>query len=373
MFNSAAISTGGGSRENSAMKICPKCRQKSDSEQCPSCHLVFTEYEQEKMRKTGEVYQLISAGELLKAKETAEKLSSDFPDSRTDFILLVSNINRDINIEGKYRQARELFEQGEHEQAALLLRNIKAFDPALEEKVIALRQKAKQQGRYSERFKKAVDLYEKKWYGEARKAFLKLRKLHQDDENITKYIERIDRIRKSLFDEVVESLGENSFQLAQERFSKLLAIFPDAEEEYAAINKTLNHKKEINSQILDAAEAARKKGRLLEAKVMYTYLYWQNHELHPQLRPYIREIGDDALVSLAECTQYNLLDLNETGLQVQENGLLQKVVTEREITDKRYTGEKYIPLAPVNICTEPLADPLSELVNIDGLEIADFG
>ena len=354
------------------MKICPKCRQKTDAEQCPSCKLIFADYEKEKMRKTGEVYQLISAGELLNAKELAEKLSLQFPDSRTDFILLVSNINRDLNIAEKYKQALKLFEQGDHEQTGLILRNIKAFDPGLEEKVIALRQKVKQQGEYGERFKKAVALYEKKWYGEARKAFLKLRKAYQDDENISNYLGKIERIKKSLLDEVIESLGENSFQLAQERFSRFIATFPEAEEEYAAITKTLNYKKEINSQILDAAEAARKKGRLLEAKALYTYLYWQNHELHPQLRPYIREIGDDALVSLAEYAQYNLLDLNETGLQVKEDGLLEKVVTEREITDKRYSGERYVPLAPVDICTEPLADPLYELVNIDGLEIADF-
>ncbi|MCW5209413.1 hypothetical protein VU10_04350 [Desulfobulbus sp. US1] len=354
------------------MKTCPRCRQKSDAEQCSSCNLVFADYEQEKMKKTGEVYQLISAGELLKAKELAEKLSSEFPDSKIDFILLISNINRDINIAEKYKQAQELFEQGEHEQTALLLRNIKAFDPGLEEKVIALRRKAKQEGEYSGRFQKAADLYEKRWYGKARSAFLKLQKNHPDDEKLTNYIQKIDRIKKSLLDEVIESLGENSFQLAQERFSKLVAIFPDAEEEYAAITKTLNHKKEINSQILDAAEVARKKGRLLEAKVLYTFLYLQNHELHPQLRPYIREIGDNALVSLAECAQYNLLDLNETGLEVKEDGLLERVITERQITDKRYTGERYVTLSPVDICTEPLADHLCELVNIDGLEIVDF-
>ncbi|MCI5124350.1 MAG: hypothetical protein D3925_07710 [Candidatus Electrothrix sp. AR5] len=354
------------------MKTCPKCRQKSDTEQCTSCDLVFADYEQKKMQKTGEVYQLISSGKLQEAKELAEKFSSEFPDSRTDFILLISNINRDLNISKKYLHAQELFHQGEYEQIALLLRNIKAFDPGLEEKVIALRQKAKQEGEYSGRFQKAADLYEKRWYGEARSAFLRLQKNHPDDEKITNYIQKIDRIKKSLLDEVIESLGENSFQLAQERFSKLVAIFPDAEEEYAAITKTLNHKKEINSQILDAAEVARKKGRLLEAKVLYTFLYLQNHELHPQLRPYIREIGDNALVSLAECAQYNLLDLNETGLEVKEDGLLERVITERQITDKRYTGERYVPLSPVDICTEPLADPLCELVNIDGLEIADF-
>ncbi|MCI5209164.1 MAG: hypothetical protein D3910_10305 [Candidatus Electrothrix sp. ATG2] len=354
------------------MKTCPKCRQRTDSEQCPSCDLVFAEYEQKKMQKTGEVYQLISAGELVGAKELAEKLSSEFPDSRTDFILLISNINRDLNIAEKYRQAKELLEQGDHEHTALLLRNIKAFDPGLEEKVIALRQKAQQQGEYGGRFKKAVNLFEKKWYGEARKAFLKLQKTTQNDEQTNNYIKKIDKIRKNLIKGVIESLGENDFQLAQEKFNKMLAIFPDAEEEYAAIAQVLKHRKEINDNILEAAEAARKKGRLLEAKVLYTFLYWQNHELHPQLRPYIREIGDEAFVSLADYAQYNLIDLNNTGLQVKEDGFLQQVVTEQQLTDKRYTGEGYAPLTPVDICTEPLADPLCELVNIDGLELADF-
>jgi len=354
------------------MKICPKCRQKSDAEQCPSCNLVFADYEQEKMQKTGEVYQLISAGELLKAKDLAEEFSSEFPDSRTDFILLISNINRDINIAEKYKQAQKLFEQGEYEQTALLLRNIKAFDPGLEEKVIALRQKAKQQGEYGERFKKAVVLFDNKRYGEARAAFLNLRENNKDNGNIANYIKKLDRIRGELIDGVVESLGENSFQLAQERFNKMLAIFPDTEEEYSAIATVLKYRKEINSKILEAAETARKKGRLLEAKVMYTFLYWQNHELYPQLRPYIREIGDDALVSLADCAQYNIIDLNDTGLLVKEDGFLQRVVTEQQLTDKRYVGEGYAPITPVDICTEPLTDPLYELVNIDGLEIADF-
>ena len=354
------------------MKICPKCRQKTDSEQCSSCNIIFADYEQEKMEKTGKVYQLISAGELLKAKELAEKFSSEFPDSRTDFILLISNINRDLNIAEKYLQAQQLFDQGEHEQTALLLRNIKAFDPGLEEKVIALRRKAKQQGEYAENFKKAVNLFEKKRYGEARAALLKLQELHQDDENIVNYIKKLDRIRGDLIDAVIESLGENSFQFAQEKFNKVQAIFPDTEKDYSAIANILKQRKEINSKILEAAETARKKGRLLEAKVMYTFLYWQNHELHPQLRPYIREIGSEAFVSLADCVQYSLIDLDDTGLLVKDDGFLQRVVTEQQLTDKRYASERYIPIAPVDICTEPLTDPLYELVNIDGLEIADF-
>ncbi|MCI5151341.1 MAG: hypothetical protein D3916_18490, partial [Candidatus Electrothrix sp. MAN1_4] len=234
-------------QEDDAMKRCPKCRQQSDEKQCPSCDLVFAEYEQEKMRKTGEVYQLISAGELLQAKKLAEKLSLEFPDSRTDFILLISNINRDINIAEKYRQAQDLLEQGEHEQAALLLRNIKAFDPGLEEKIIALRRKAKEHYKYLEQFKKAANLFKKEWYGEAWTAFLKLQKHHQDDEKITGYLTQLRAIRQRLIDEVIELLGENNFQQAQEKFNTILAIFPDAEEEYAALANILKQKKNPNT------------------------------------------------------------------------------------------------------------------------------
>ncbi len=354
------------------MKTCPKCRQKTDKKQCPSCALVFADYEQEKMRKTGEVYQLISGGELLKAKELAEKLSLEYPESRTDFILLVSNINRDLNIAKKYRHAQNLFDQGDHEQVVLVLRNIKAFDPGLEEKVIALRQKAKQQGKYAEQFKKTVDLFEKKWYGEAWIAFHKLQKHNKNDKKIDIYLEKLDKIRKGLIDEVVQDLGENDFQLAQEKLSKMLAIFPDAEEEYAAIAKILQQKKEINRTILEAAETARKKGRLLEAKVMYTFLYWQNHDIHPYLRPYIREIGDEAVVSLADSVQYGLIDLTDTGLQVTKEGFLQKRVTEKQLRDNQRVGDGYAFITPVDICPEPIVDPLSELVNIDGLEVNDF-
>jgi hypothetical protein len=353
------------------MTRCPKCRQQTDEEQCPSCDLVFADYEQEKMRRTGEVYQLISGGELLQAKKLAEQLSAEFPESRTDFILLISNINRDLNIAEKYQQAKDLFEQGEHEQAALLLRNIKAFDPGLEEKVIALRRKAQQQDKYEEQVKKAADLFEKKWYGEAWFSFLKLHKQNKNDKITNEYLQKLRKIRQELINEVVENLGENNFQLAQEKMSKMQAIFPDAEQEYSAIATLLQQKKEINTTILEAAETARKKGRLLEAKVMYTFLYWQNHDMHPYLRPYLKEIGGDALVSLADCASYNLINCQETGLQVTKEGFLKPVVTEQELAD-HHLGEGYASISPVDICPEPLADPLGQLVNIDGLEIADF-
>ena len=354
------------------MKTCPKCRQQTDEKQCPSCDLIFAEYEQDKMRKTGEVYQLISGGELLQARKLAEQLSSEFPDSRTDFILLISNINRDINIAEKYRQAKELLKQGEHEQAGLLLRNIKAFDPGLEEKIIALRRKAKEHDKYLEQVKKAADLFKEEWYGEAWTAFLKLRKRHQDDEKITGYLTKLRAIRQGLIDEVVELLGENNFQQAQEKFNTILAVFPDAEEEYATVANILKQKKEINNSILEAAETARKKGRLLDAKVMYAFLYWQNQELHPYLRPYIREIGDDALVSLADCADYSLINFEEAGLQATKDGFLKQGATRQESTDEHSIGDGSAFLSAVNICPEPLADPLCELVNLEGLEIADF-
>ena len=104
------------------MKICPKCRRQTDSDRCDSCSIIFAEYEQNKTAQTAMVYKLISAGDLEKAKVLAHELAEKFPDSRSDFILLTSNINRDISIAEKYRQAKELYHQGDYREACLLLR-----------------------------------------------------------------------------------------------------------------------------------------------------------------------------------------------------------------------------------------------------------
>ncbi|MCW5200713.1 hypothetical protein VU07_02715, partial [Desulfobulbus sp. F4] len=137
------------------MKVCPKCKRQSNDQQCDVCKIVFAEYEQRKRDQTGQVYKLISASELEKAKELAQRLSNEFPDSKGDFILLISNINRDLNIAGKYRQAQELLNKGEHGEALLILRNLKAFDPGLAEKVITLRRRAERQIGNSSKFEQA--------------------------------------------------------------------------------------------------------------------------------------------------------------------------------------------------------------------------
>ena len=93
--------------------------------------------------------------------------------------------------------------------------------------------------------------------------------------------------------------------------------------------------------------------------------------MRPYLRSYIKEIGDDAFVSLAECADYNLISLNKTGLQVTKDGFLQQVAIKQR-TDDHHAGPGSAALTAVDICPEPLADPLCQLVNIDGLEIADF-
>ena len=122
---------------------CPQCHSASnEGHRCARCGLDFQEYEKEKQACIGRVYGLINSGELEAARELAEESGKKFPDSRADFLLLLSNINRDISIVHKLDLAREAFDQGDFEQVLLLLRNIKAFDQVLDGKVISLRRQA---------------------------------------------------------------------------------------------------------------------------------------------------------------------------------------------------------------------------------------
>lgn len=354
------------------MKACPKCRKKTESDRCDSCNIVFADYAQEKMEKTGQVYKLISAGKLQEAKELAEKLSLEFPDGRGDFALLISNINRDLNITGKYQHAKELFKQGDYTQTALLLRNIKAFDPGLEEKVISLRRKAERHKEYADKFEQAVELFDKKQYGAAKTLFLEVQG-HQRQGEIEDYLSRLDGVRGELIDEVVAFLSENNFNVAQEKFNEVLAVFPDAEREHAEIAGVLTQKNKINARLLAAAHKAREEGRFIEAKVIYSFLGWQSRELQAQLLPYVDEIGSKAVISLADCAQADIINVTDLGIQVRKDGFLDAVSATRQgAAQHTGTGAHLIKIDPVHITPEPLADMPCEPVHIDGQEIADF-
>jgi hypothetical protein len=130
---------------------CPKCRHKViAAEFCSSCGIHFRDYAEQKAGKLNEVSGLLGEGRYEEAREVAGRLPIEFPDSRNDFLLLLSNINRDISIVEKCRQARECCDRGEYARASFLLRNIKAFDKKLDEKVISLRRRVERHLRLSQ-------------------------------------------------------------------------------------------------------------------------------------------------------------------------------------------------------------------------------
>jgi hypothetical protein len=347
------------------MKICPKCKQRSNDEQCATCKIIFAEYELKKREQTSQVYKLISAGELEKAKELAQTLSNEFPDSKGDFILLISNINRDLNIAGKYRYAQELLTKGEYSEAIQLLRNLKAFDPGLSEKIIALRRKAERHIGNSSKLDQAVALLEQQQYGAAKDLLLHLSSDNKHKDEVKKHLSKIEEIKKGLLREVADCLSQGLFNAAREHLGRLISQFPEAEQEQAPLYALLVKRKEISERLTAAAHKAREEKRSLEAKVLYAFLIWQDHELKSSLLPYLHEIGSKAVISLADCPEHELTTWASLGITVKEDGFLKSILTEQK-------GEQLAKIAPVLVSLPSRADLVCEPVHIDGEEVADF-
>jgi hypothetical protein len=354
------------------VNLCPKCNKKcSNAVSCDICGLVFTEYETEKKEKIGRVYGLISAGELEAGKELAEQLCTAYPDSRNDLLLLLSNINRDLNITDKYQLAQELFRQGEYEQAVVLLRNIKAFAPQLEEKVITLRSRLERQGSQDEKFARAVELFELEKFAGAEELFSGITGFQQQDE-VDSYLAKLGKIRNRMLADAVAALAENLFDAAAVKFDELVSSFPAAKPEVKGYLHVLAQKATIREALFEAAHLARKEGRFIEAKVIYSYLGWQYRELLPKLRPYLEEIGSRAIVSLADCDRHEIIDFAPLTVQVNENGFLIPVNLDGDSGSSDESGSRLTVIAPVMINPDPLADTVSSSVDIDGDEVADF-
>jgi hypothetical protein len=351
------------------MKVCPKCKRRSNDEQCDACKIVFAEYEQQKQEQTSQVYKLISAGELEKAKELAQALSNEFPDSKGDFILLISNINRDLNIAGKYRQAQELFSKGEYSETILLLRNIKAFDPGLSEKVIALRRRAERYIGNSSKIEQAVALFEQKQYGAARTLFQQLSSDNKQKNEVVNYLSKIDAIKNGRLREIADCLDRSLFIAVRDKLEGLMSLFPEAEQEQAPLFALLAKRKEISTKLIAAAHKAKEEKRYVEAKVLYSFLIWQDQELSPALLPYLEEIKSRAVVSLADCAEDELAALAELGIVVDEQGIPRPVPLEKESV---LAGEQLANIAPVLTSPASSVDFASISVNIDGEEVADF-
>ena len=347
------------------MKNCPKCRRQCNDTQCETCNIVFAEYERRKREQTGQVYRLISTGELEQAKELAQSLSNEFPDSKGDFILLISNINRDLNIAGKYRQAQELFSKGQYSETISLLRNLKAFDPGLSEKIIALRRRAERHIGNSSKLEQAQELFEQQQYSQAKTLLLQLSgdKGHQAG----KLLAKIEEIKRGLLREITDCFSRNLFNAARERLANLISIFPEAAQEQAALFILLERRKEISAKLTAAAQKAKEEKRLLEAKVLYAFLVWQDQELRATLRPQLEALGAAPMISLADCGHDELNAWSAAGLQITEDGFLKM-----DATGQKGGKAEINNIAPVLISLPSLPDSICAPADVDGAEIADF-
>jgi len=298
-----------------AEKTCAKCNKKSeDTAQCQHCGLNFDGYETAKQEKLIEVRVLLSENRYKEAKELAEKLPGEFPDNRTDFLLLLSNINRDISIVDKYEQAKKAYEDGEYNQTVLVLRNIKAFDYNLNEKVISLRRKAERYLQNVDRFAKAVEAFDSGKYAEARALF---KQIHGSDrkEEVAGYLSRIGDVTGALLNEGVECVRNRQFDAAKEKFAELLASFPDMEKEIQGYVTLLDRRQEIKNSIFTVAKQSKKERRLLEAKILFSYLGDQFPELQSQVQSHLDEIGRKAVISLADVEEISIVELASLGLE----------------------------------------------------------
>ena len=347
------------------MKICPKCRRQCDDTQCSTCTIVFAEYERQKREQTGQVYRLISAGELEKAKELAQSLSNEFPDSKGDFILLISNINRDLNIAGKYLQAQELFNKGSCNEAISLLRNLKAFDPGLAEKILTLRRRAERNIGNSSKFEQAAALFEQRQYGAAKALLLQISGDNRSKDEAQKLLAAIEEIKAGLLREITDCFSRSLFNAARERLANLISIFPEAEQEQAALVILLERRKEISTKLTAAAQKAKEEKRFLEAKVLYAFLIWQDQELRATLQPQLEALGAAPMINLADCGHDELSAWRAAGLQVTEEGFL-------KLKSAGQSSKADVKIAPVLISLPSLPDAICAPMNIDGETIQDF-
>jgi hypothetical protein len=350
--------------------VCPKCRTRSSSTACDSCGTVFAEYERDKQESIARVYQLISTGDLEHAREIAEKLPMEFPDSKGDFLLLLSNINRDINVVERYQQALESFGRGDFSEAVLLLRNIKAFDKGLDEKVISLRRKAERYGKHGQIFLEAVEKFEGGRFGEAR-ALLKRIDGYIDQEKVDEYLQAIDDIKKDSLRAAVVCLQKNQFESAFGKLEMLRANFPEMRHETEEYLTIVSQKNEIRERLLFAARKAREEERYVEAKVIYSFLGWQYPESRASLAPYIEELGSRAVTSLADLAGDEAVDFAALGLQLDHDGFFISGFTATETAGSPHGGEG-MRVASVAINPVPSGDPGSKPVDLDGDEVADF-
>lgn len=362
-----------------ADKICPKCNKKSeDSAGCKHCGLNFDEYETAKQEKFIEIRVLLSENKFQEAKELAEKLPAEFPDNRTDFLLLLSNINRDISIVEKYAYAKKSFDDGDFTQTLLVLRNLKAFDQNLNEKVISLRRKVERNLQNEENFTKAVESFYSGKHTEAKKLFKQIHGFDKQNE-VNDYLKKISDVARAMLDEAIECIKTKQFDLALQKLASLQSSFPDMEEEIDGYVALLAKRIEIKNSLFNAAKLAKKEKRILESKVLYSFLGIQFPEFLPQVQPYLKEIGPEAVICMADLKESTIIGLSALGLDAgtEAQGLSfapkdskEYVAADVVVSDRDSDGNEDI--AAVVSSRESTADTVPALLEIDEEAVADF-
>jgi hypothetical protein len=356
-----------------ASRTCPKCGNKSeDPVACCQCGLNFAEYERAKLEKLGEVRSLLSANRFQEAKQVAEKLPAQFPDNRTDFVLLLSNINRDISIVEKCELAQKAYDAGDYAQACLLLRNIKAFDSTLNERVVSLRRKAERPLHDSEQFSRAVDAYTLGNYPAAKELFKEIRNPGRQEE-IAAYLQKIDARSREVLSEAIDCINTGQFSLAETRFAELQKTFPDLQAVIADYLDLLARRAEIRERIMEAAKRAGAEQRLVEAKILYSYLGQQFPEFLPEVQARLQEIGPQTAISLADLQEIGSVDLAAMGLEIGGSGADQAAAADLDDDIPRDRPAAEIPaLAAVTANQPATADEFTPPLEIDVEEIPDF-
>jgi len=353
--------------------ICPKCRNKSkDTVSCDSCGIIFEKYHKDKQESFDRVSQMLSVENFEEARAAAENLTTEFPDSTSDSLLLVSNINRDINIEEKYKQALEVFDQDDFSQTLLLLRNIKAFTKVLNDKVVSLRQKAEQYAEHDAVFNQATEKFNA---GRLAEASLLFKTISGSDkqEQIDEYLQKIDTLKKELLSQAVECLKKNLFDSARANFDKLHAKFPDMRQNTEGYLTIITKKEEIKENLLRVAGQAGEAGRFFEAKVMYSFLGWQYPEFRPRLAPYLEEIPSSTITSFTDYEEDTGLDITALGLRLDKDGFFE---SDSGATEESTASQSGRPLShsmvPAAVSPDPGGDPVCKTVDLSGSRIADF-
>lgn len=348
---------------------CPKCKaQGKNSLSCKSCGLVYAEYETDKQEAIGEVYSLIRAGKLKDAKNLAESLAGDFPDSTGEFVLLLSNINRDINIEEKLSQARLLFEKEQFNDVVLLLRNIKAFDPILEERIISLRKKALRHKDHGDFFKQAVEQFNSGKFAHAKTLFMALHDAKEQDE-AKKYLKKIDKKKEELFQQAIQCLKDNLFDAAEKCFDTLLIQFPEMEQQADKYIVIITAKRKIKKNLLKAADKAKQEGRFLEARIIYTFLGWQYPEFQSRMGSYFDENILREEISLADLADQEKIDFPTLGLKIDQFGLLHPTNGQSSCVADLSAQTRLLPFSG---SPDPSPDIPSKPVNLLDQQVADF-